>query len=885
MSEETVDTPIVQASAVTAAAPSDTELETSGDLPEATSDTPAGSIENLVSVTSAVDSAVERSGDLDEASASTPGFQGTVETSNAETETPLSNLREDIPLGHRDVEVCISTDKSSGMDDLGGLVTAPSSMEIESAVKLSAEEVDVANRTIAFNENSQSVVVENGKAGEDNFDEQTAIEKSQEKENVAESFPPVCRLSHDNVDAVSKGKVEESSTLSGKGASPTPTKSFLSTTGADSPVPELASTMSDDLISSPGESIATDDFNPSQLDSAPKVIVPGPLDTSKPSWSAVAKTQSTHVRQYQQPKLLPKENELNKDEHVPKKQVLVSRKSIELEAPSPFFKVDEKKRSGRQEKAGSGLVVLHSGLSIIPQVISNQENAFRILDEYQIMFSRIDGADASNKRIRDKLFKISGMKAVYPQLFLLDDNTYTFWGDFARLEKCGEKEILDTFPKIEKISSIMPNGKTSSDTSISEKPSRSSKSVKEVRMATKDSDSANKETTVCTAKPEKSNRVLVLVSNQSVDQSVKSKQDRLKVILNGRKVSYDLLDGADPNNKERRTALFRTSGLTAKYPQVFLVENGVTMFWGDFDRLEGSNEMGTLVKDLENAAPMAGQAVSTSGTSSRSGDEKNDEAIENASQVASLTEPAKSAKRGKHRGSSTVDSTQQKAQEGEKPSNEIESDITVYGASSFVARHVILYLLQSSLSLNTRLKVTLAARNPEKLSVLEKQWNEKAKSLLEIYPESTGSSEFDAFKAEASDKEAIKRMVRRTKVIISCAGPFSKYSTNVVASCAECGTDYVDITGEVHWVSEMREKFGPMAAKSGCRIVPMCGFDSIPSDIGVYLATKLLKKGKPNASVACATSWHYPFGMANGGTIHTVSIWIFLSLPQLFKTF
>lgn len=65
-------------------------------------------------------------------------------------------------------------------------------------------------------------------------------------------------------------------------------------------------------------------------------------------------------------------------------------------------------------------------------------------------------------------------------------------------------------------------------------------------------------------------------------------------------------------------------------------------------------------------------------------------------------------------------------------------------------------------------------------------------------------------------------------------GPFHKYGSGLVAACAENGTSYVDITGESPWVAEMIAAHDDKARETGAIIVPMCGFDSIPSDIGTY---------------------------------------------------
>ena len=49
------------------------------------------------------------------------------------------------------------------------------------------------------------------------------------------------------------------------------------------------------------------------------------------------------------------------------------------------------------------------------------------------------------------------------------------------------------------------------------------------------------------------------------------------------------------------------------------------------------------------------------------------------------------------------------------------------------------------------------------------------------------------------------------------------------------GHHYADLTGETLFMRETIERFDAPARASGARIVHTCGFDSIPSDIGVLV--------------------------------------------------
>ena len=63
----------------------------------------------------------------------------------------------------------------------------------------------------------------------------------------------------------------------------------------------------------------------------------------------------------------------------------------------------------------------------------------------------------------------------------------------------------------------------------------------------------------------------------------------------------------------------------------------------------------------------------------------------------------------------------------------------------------------------------------------------------------------------------------------------------LAAACAEAGTHYCDLTGEVLFVHRSIAANHETAKRTGARIVHACGFDSIPSDLGVMLTAQAAK--------------------------------------------
>ena len=89
--------------------------------------------------------------------------------------------------------------------------------------------------------------------------------------------------------------------------------------------------------------------------------------------------------------------------------------------------------------------------------------------------------------------------------------------------------------------------------------------------------------------------------------------------------------------------------------------------------------------------------------------------------------------------------------------------------------------------------------------------------------------------ADSSDQDSLDAIVVQTKAIISTVGPFAKYGKPLVDSCVRLGTDYVDSTGETHFIHDLIDSYHDKAYEAGIKIVPSCGFDSLPSDIGAFL--------------------------------------------------
>ena len=101
--------------------------------------------------------------------------------------------------------------------------------------------------------------------------------------------------------------------------------------------------------------------------------------------------------------------------------------------------------------------------------------------------------------------------------------------------------------------------------------------------------------------------------------------------------------------------------------------------------------------------------------------------------------------------------------------------------------------------------------------------------------------------ADAHEPDSLAAMARRAKVVASVVGPYALHGSALVAACVEAGSDYADLTGELPWMRACIDAFDAPARASGARVVHACGFDSVPSDLGVLLLqrTAIERWGRP----------------------------------------
>ena len=143
-------------------------------------------------------------------------------------------------------------------------------------------------------------------------------------------------------------------------------------------------------------------------------------------------------------------------------------------------------------------------------------------------------------------------------------------------------------------------------------------------------------------------------------------------------------------------------------------------------------------------------------------------------------------------------------------------DLVIWGATGFTGQLVCEYITNSYSSKD--LNWTIAGRNEEKLLKLKNRLNIKNSILI----------------GNSNDKSSLEKICGKTKVICSTVGPYALYGTNLIHACIKMKTNYCDISGETQWIRKIIDTFHEKAKKQKIKIINSCGFDSIPSDVGVY---------------------------------------------------
>ncbi|KAI9641505.1 hypothetical protein NHQ30_010314 [Ciborinia camelliae] len=189
-------------------------------------------------------------------------------------------------------------------------------------------------------------------------------------------------------------------------------------------------------------------------------------------------------------------------------------------------------------------------------------------------------------------------------------------------------------------------------------------------------------------------------------------------------------------------------------------------------------------------------------------------------------------------------------------SNDREYELVIFGATGYTgkltAEHVATHL-------PTDLRWALAGRSSSKLEAVAAECKalnpDRSQPGIEI--------------CNLDDAE-LSALAKKTKVILATVGPYALHGERCFKACAENGTHYFDVTGEVPWVAEMIKKYESTAKASGSILIPQCGIESALPDLITRYAVDAVREKFSAPTGEVIVSLHEMRAKPSGGTLETV---------------
>jgi short subunit dehydrogenase-like uncharacterized protein len=161
--------------------------------------------------------------------------------------------------------------------------------------------------------------------------------------------------------------------------------------------------------------------------------------------------------------------------------------------------------------------------------------------------------------------------------------------------------------------------------------------------------------------------------------------------------------------------------------------------------------------------------------------------------------------------------------------------LVVYGATGFTGQKVCHEICANPPAKN--LSWIIAGRDVAKL-----------KHLLESLDLSLVAQP-TIVQCDVVEADKLGALMARAKVCLSCvgiiganSGPFRLYGMPVVKACIDSSTDYLDICGETEFIESVYLDFNEAAINKGISIVPACGYDCMPAEIGALVTKQKFEK-------------------------------------------
>jgi len=169
-------------------------------------------------------------------------------------------------------------------------------------------------------------------------------------------------------------------------------------------------------------------------------------------------------------------------------------------------------------------------------------------------------------------------------------------------------------------------------------------------------------------------------------------------------------------------------------------------------------------------------------------------------------------------------------------------DLVIYGATGFTGKFIIRYCAER---VGKKFTFAISGRSKQKLEDLKLD-------IIKRYPQGN-FDDLPILVADVKDSKALKGVAMKAKVLVNATGPYRYFGDYVVDACLEGGAHYVDISGETDWIEKNAIRCQDKAREKGLFIVSSCGFDSVPSDLGMVWVENFYRKN--NARLSCVDEY------------------------------
>jgi short subunit dehydrogenase-like uncharacterized protein len=179
----------------------------------------------------------------------------------------------------------------------------------------------------------------------------------------------------------------------------------------------------------------------------------------------------------------------------------------------------------------------------------------------------------------------------------------------------------------------------------------------------------------------------------------------------------------------------------------------------------------------------------------------------------------------------------------------------LFGATGFTGRLTAERL--AARCVEEDLPWAVAGRSEEKLLDLRNR-------LVSRHPD----AQIHTVVADVQDPGSLLQMAKGARAVATTVGPYAEHGEPVAQACLGGGAHYCDLTGEPAFWKGLIARHHADAERKGVLLVPACGFDSIPADLGTFFLLDRLdpQPGEPVRVEAFVKGK----GKFSGGTWHSL---------------